>query len=538
MKTKIRNNWKAGVTVSLVSIPLSVSLAVASHASPIMGIITAVWAGMIAALFGGSNFNVVGPTGALSGILALYAIEHGAEALASVAILSGIFIYIAYLLRFEKYLVFVPGSAVHGFTLGVALIIGLNQLSFAIGTAQPSHERFIDNVSAAFAAAPSGSGAVFGIFAVALALLFVWKRWAPNFPGAIVIAPLGIVLGYLATIGTVAINIPTLGSLYPDIRGTLYLPHTLSFAPEMFGPALTIALVAILETMISAKIADGMTQTKHHRRKEIRGLSLANIASGIMGGIPATAALARTSLNIHTGASSYMSAVISSVCIASISLFFLAYFQYIPLAIIAAILVYVAVQMVEVEHFKRMFRYDRSHFYVSLLVVFATVYIDPMIGIMLGVGISVLLLSEKLSRGQFDLIINDQNRNIIEHISGDRLMQIIKNSDTAVYSIKGLLCYINSEAHIHRFSEHLNGSKHIILRLRSVYYIDTDGVEAISEIIRIVRSRGKQIYITSVSPIIVHMLDKNPEFQKLKAEGRVFAKSADVLRHLGYQIPS
>lgn len=501
-----------------------------------MGIITAVWAGIIAALFGGSNYNVVGPTGALSGILALYAITHGAQSLASIAIVSGILIYIAYLLRFERYLVFVPGSAIQGFTLGVAFIIALNQISFAIGTAQPAREHFIDNVIAALRAAPSGSGLVFSIFLAALAVLFLFKKYVPNFPGAIVVAPAGILLGYFSTSGTLALHLPTLGALYPNIRGALYLPHALSFSGEMIAPAFTIALVAILETMISAKIADGMTKTKHHRRKEIRGLSLANIASGLMGGIPATAALARTSLNIHTGATSYISAVISSVCVGIISVFLLGYFQYIPLAIIAAILVYVAIQMVEVEHFKRMFKYDRNHFYVSLAVVFATVYVDPMMGIMLGVGASVLLLSEKLSRGQFNLIINDQNKKISEHISGDRLMHIIKDSDAAVYSIKGLLCYINSEAHIHRFTDHLHGSKHIILRLRSVYYIDADGVEAISEIIHVVKSRGKQIYLTSVSPIIEHMLDKNPDYQQLKAEGRVFAKSADVLRHLGYEI--
>lgn len=140
-------NWKSGLTVSLVAIPLSISLAVASHASPVVGILTAIWAGLVAALMGGSNYNVVGPTGALSGILASYAILHGSETLATVALLSGVIIYLAYVFRLHKYLVFVPGSAIHGFTLGVAFIIGLGQLNFALGiTGLTAHEKFIDNL--------------------------------------------------------------------------------------------------------------------------------------------------------------------------------------------------------------------------------------------------------------------------------------------------------------------------------------------------------------------------------------------------------
>ena len=147
MFSRMKNNWKSGVTVALVSIPLSISLAVASQTSPVVGIVTAIWAGLITSLFGGSNFNIVGPTGALSGILASYAIVHGAPSLAMVAIVSGIFILIAYVFQLEKYLKFIPSSAVHGFTLGVACIIALNQANFALGiNGLEKHERFIDNL--------------------------------------------------------------------------------------------------------------------------------------------------------------------------------------------------------------------------------------------------------------------------------------------------------------------------------------------------------------------------------------------------------
>ncbi len=145
---RLKQNWKAGVTVSLVSIPLSVSLAIAAGATPVAGIITAIWAGFFAALLGGSNFNIVGPTGALSGILATYAFLHGAQSLALLAIATGIIILISWILRLERYLVFIPANTIQGFTLGVAFIIGMNQLNFALGLPKlPGHEKFVDNMN-------------------------------------------------------------------------------------------------------------------------------------------------------------------------------------------------------------------------------------------------------------------------------------------------------------------------------------------------------------------------------------------------------
>ena len=533
----MKRNWRSGVTVSLVSIPLSVSLAVASQASPVVGIVTAIWAGLIASIFGGSNFNIVGPTGALSGIIALYVIKYGAGMLAPLAILSGVFILIAYLLRLERYLVFIPGSAIHGFTLGVAFIIGLNQWNFAFGlSGLTKHEKFIENLWESISHTLAFSPIVFLVFALSLGFLFLIRKITKKLPGAVILAPMGIFLGYLTTTGMLPFVLPTLNSLYPNIDVNLFIPYTLSFNTGMVVPALAIALVAIIETMVSAKIADGMTRTKYHRRHEMRGLAFANIASGLFGGMPATAALARTSLNVKTGATHKMSATISSVSIILISLVFLGYFKYIPLAVIGAILVFVAVQMVEGEHYKRMFLHDRKNFYVSLMVAFITVYEDPILGIVFGVGVALLLLVEKLSRGQFDLIINDQNNKVVGHVTGERLDEIVKGTNTIVYTIAGLLCYVNSEAHLERFHGSLNEYENIVIRMRGVYYIDIDGVETIDEIIRAIKSQGKNVYLTSINPTIAPLMRESEMYRELKQHGHVFEKSADALRHLGFDV--
>lgn len=534
--SKLKANWKSGLTVSLVSIPLSVSLAVASHASPVMGIVTAVWAGLVASFFGGSNFNIVGPTGALSGILATYAIAHGQESLAVLAIVSGVFILLAYFFHLERYLVFVPGSAIHGFTLGVAFIIGLNQLNFAFGlTGLKPQEKFIENVIQSLVHVDSASLLAVVIFLLSLLVLFLFKKFVPRLPGAIVLAPVGILFGYLTANNFLPLAVQTLDSIYPNIHLALFLPYKLSVDSSILVPAFAVALVAILETMISAKIADGMTKTKYNQRKEMSGLGLANIASGLMGGMPATAALARTSLNVKTQANDKMSATISSLAVAIISLFLLGYFKYIPLPVIAAILVFVAIQMVEFEHFKRMFKFDRTNFYVSMVVAFVTIYEDPIVGIMFGVAISSIMLLEKISRGQFDLVINDKHK-MIGHVSGEYLQKTVKGSNTVVYSTRGMLCYINCEAHLNRIQDRLKGAKNIILRLRSVYYIDMDGVETIDEIIRTVQAQGMKIFITGVSPIVAEMLNESAAYRELIEKGMVYEHSTQALTSLGFKL--
>ncbi len=533
----LKSNWKSGLTVSLVSIPLSVSLAVASQTSPVVGIITAIWAGLLAAILGGSSFNIVGPTGALSGILAAYALSHGADSLSMLAIVAGVFILVAYVLQLEKYLTFIPASTMHGFTLGVAFIIGLNQLNFAFGlTGLATHEKFIDNLAESLAHISSSSLITLAVFLAFLIGLFAFQKFLPKIPGAIILAPLGIVLGYLSTTGIIPVQLLTLGAKYQDIVPALFIAPKLSFEGSLIVPAITVALIAILETMISAKIADGMTKTKHNKRKEMFGLGIANLASGFMGGIPATAALARTSLNIKTGATSKMSAAISSIAIVLISFILLTYFKFIPLAVIAAILVFVAIRMVETEHFLRMFKIDKKSFFISMAVAFVTIYEDPIIGILFGTAVALLMFMENLSKGQFELVINNANKEIVDKISGNELEEVPGHADTLVYSIKGQLAYINGQAHISRFEHKLNGSKNIIIRMRELYFIDLDGVDALEEIGEIVGNLHKQVYLTGINPLIENMLKESRFYQQVKASGHIFAKTSDALKSLGYQV--
>lgn len=543
--SKIKTNWKAGFTVSLVSIPLAVSLAVAAGSTPVAGIITAIWAGLFAGLFGGSNFNIVGPTGALSGLLATYALIHGAESLAILAIATGVITIIAWLLKLERYLVFVPASTVQGFTLGVAFIIALNQFNFAFGLINlPKHESFIANVLESFRHINETSVTSLLIFLIFFAGMFlvekIWKllQSVPRIPAAALLAPVGIVLGYLSENDFVSFKFETLGSRFTDIAPKLFLPISFdfNFDKSLIVAAVTVALIAILETMLSAKIADAMTKTKHDKRKEMLGLGLANIFSGLAGGIPATAALARTSLNIKSGATHKASAVINAIMVATISIFFLSYFKYIPLPVIAAILVVVAFRMVEREHFKRMYDVDRKSFMIAILVATITIVEDPIIGILVGTTFSLFLFLDTLSRGQFDLIINDVNNKIVGRLSGDKIDQITHDSHTLVYSIKGHLTYVDGQAHLSRFESGINGYENVVLRLRELYFIDLDGIDAFDEIVGIIESRKKNVFITGTNDLIMHMLRQSHKFNELEKANKVFPHTADALKALGFNL--
>ncbi len=517
---KLRENWKSGFAVSLVSIPLAVSLAVASHATPVMGVITAIWAGLIASIFGGSNYNIIGPTGALSGILAAYSITFGQGVLPTLAIIAGSMIFVAYIFKLERYLIFVPASTINGFVLGVSLIIIFNQINFAFGLSNlPTHESFVQNVLESLRHLPDGSLTTFLIFTVFSVILLILIKKIPNIPGAIIISPFGILLGYLATQKLIPLQLQTLETKFANLHPKLFLATDFVFSPKLIIPALTVSIIAILETMISARIADGMTKTKHNKNKEMLGLSLANITCGLAGGIPATAALARTTLNIRSGGTHKISSGISSIFIILISFIFLGYFKFMPLAVIGAILTVVSIRMIEMEHFIKMFKVDKTNFILAIIVAIVTVLEDPIIGILLGASVSMLLFMNKLSKGQYELTESGLKT---EAIPEKTSQSASSRQETLVYSIKGELAYINAQAHVARFEKQIPLHKNIILELKHLHFIDQDGINALEEIIELLQSKNKTVAISGASNIVLKMLEESKIFNSLKPKGLVF----------------
>ena len=378
--------------------------------------------------------------------------------------------------------------------MGVACIIICNQLNFALGLSNiPIHETFVANIAETFKNLTSSTPEAIVIFVITLALLFLLARILPHIPGAIIISPFAIGLGYWVSTTTTGISLTTLQSKFSSLQPHLTLPITIKFSFSLILPALTIAVISVLETLISARIADGMTKTKHNQSKEMLGLSMANIVSGLAGGIPATAALARTTLNIKSGCTHKISAGISSIAIVIISFIFLGYFKYMPLPVIAAILTVVGIRMIEFKQVKKMYVQDKTQFIIAMLVASVTVLEDPIVGIFFGAITSMVLFMKNHSHGQFEI-----NRNSMAQPPALPLLE----PDTLVYSIKGSFAYINAQSHIHQVEKRITQHKNFVLDLRSVSFIDHDGLEACEEIVDLLKREKKSVHIIGAPEMI------------------------------------
>jgi len=398
-------NLKPGVTVSLVSLPLSVSLALASGATPVQGIITACWAGLVSAAFGGSHYNVVGPTGALSGILSYYSVKYGPAIQPLLAVITGFMCVLVWLSGVYKYLVFIPGAVMHGFTMGVAFIISANQINFALGLPKlKRHPLFLENLAESFANAGKSAVSAIAFFAVGLAALLVLSRRYPRVPWAVVLAAIGIVIGSSADAAGSAVP-QTIRTQYGDLSLALVqispvfnngVPNTdtaeaaLTTWFDLLRGALSITAVAVLETLISARIADRLTKTLFDSRQEVLSVGLANLASGATGGLPATAALARTALNIKSGATSRAAGIVNGVSLIILSTVLFDQFKFLPLPVVAAILCNTAYRMLEVDEIVLLARTDPAMFTVAVVTALICIVEDPTMGIVYGTGLAMV----------------------------------------------------------------------------------------------------------------------------------------------------
>lgn len=536
LKENFKNNWKSGVSVALVSIPLSLSLAIAAGASPMTGIITAVWAGLVGGIVGGSQFNIIGPAGALTGILIGYSLLYSPAILPFLTIASGLIILIIYFCKLQRYLIFVPSSVVHGFTLGVALTIAFGQLNSALGlNGMSPHESVLANILESMKHFLLINWSALIPFCLSIGLLFIIAKYKPNWPNSIIVAILGILFGYFSIHGFLPFHFQTIGTKYPGLSGNLFvLPHLANlFSNTSFSvlsgfaqialivkASSVIAFVAVLETLISAKTADGMTKTKFNQDREVLGVGLANIASGIFGGLPASGVFARTALNVKSGARSSFSQVINAVAVGFISLAFILEFNYLPLSITASILVYAAIRMIAGEHFKRMYRLDKSAFWLALVVATLTFVYDATTGIIVGALASLLIFANKFSQTNFNRAEESE-----DYAPED------ENEKVIIYRFAGALTYFNAQNHVEHISRIIS-RKPMVLNFRYLHHIDVDGYEALDEIVEILEHRHQEIYLTGVKPERRNVLNTHPWFIRLVAEKKLYVSNDKLMASL------
>lgn len=545
----VKENWKAGLTVALISVPLSIALSVASGAGPLPGIITGIWATLIAGIFCGSNYNIIGSAGALTTVLFAATLAAplglGAAALPILAMASGLIILAIWAIRADRFLYYIPSSVMYGFAGGVAFLIAASQLFDATGlSALKRTGTFIGDIELYIAHAAETSGPAVGTFILFLVFILVWKRAIKRVPAVIPAAVLGIFFGWFEANFT-SLNLISLGDKFGSFTASLSLPVAWDAIPlilanrEMLlfilNAAGLIALIAVLETLITAQIADKITKTQFSSRKELFGLALANIGSGAMGGLPATGVFIRTGANIKAGATHRTSAMVAAIATAVISLAVLPFFSYIPMAVIAAILVNTAIGLIEVHKFVEFFVREKESFAVAILVLALTVLEDAGIAVLIGAILALLLFANRVSRGYFDVVFNYPDGSKEENRQA-KVLSIPKDATYSfiTYSIAGFLGYIDSTRHAANF-RHLVRAQNVpvvIVRLRNLFSIDFEGEEMLAQAIEDLEASGKRVYLTSASEQVRERLMHFPAIASLASEGRFCTKAEEAIAQI------
>ncbi len=544
----ISKNWKSGITVALISVPLSIALSISSGAGPIPGLITGVWATGIAAIFCSNNYNIIGAAGALTTVLFAVQLDAahglGPAILPLLAIATGLILFVVWLLGASKFLYFIPSSVMYGFAAGVAISIAAGQLFDATGLILKRTGTFLGDTWLFAHHVGQINMTAFIVFTVSLALILILKRFVKQIPAIIPVAVLGIIFGALEK-NFFPLNLQLLSDKFGSLHGTLaQVPHLDTIATvlrdhamlySLFETAALIAVIGILETLITAKLADKITRTESSSGREIFGLALANIGSGVMGGLPATGVFIRTGANIKAGATHRTSALIASLLTALIALVVLPFFSYLPAAVVAAMLVNTAIGLIEVSLFKELWRFEKSSFWIMVLVALVTVVRNAGDAVAVGAGIALFLFINRVSHGRFDIwyrfadgtIAEEKNQRTIHFQHGKKI-------DVLTYSLAGHMGYIDAGHHAANFRHlaHSSDVAAVIVRMRNLFSLDHEGREMLAEAVEELERRGKKVYITSMSNDMLNYLTQIETFRTMREQGFFAPKASEALRLL------
>ncbi len=536
----IRANVAPGLVVGVVALPLSLALAVAVGVNPVVGLYTAAFAGLTAAVFGGSEFNVTGPTAALVPLLAHVVLVHGPGALPMVAVMSGVLLLLMSALHFGRVMRFMPGLVVTGFTAGIAVVLAFGQLNaFLAVTGTDSrlehfHERALDTLAHLGTVSPTTP--LLGVGVVLLLVSWPRVRGLSRVPG-----PLVALVGTTLLVHLLGIETPTLADKYGVLSGAFPVP-TLAFldvsvAWSLLPAAASVAALGAVESLLSAVVADSLASAdvRHDPDRELLGQGLANIVSPIMGGMPATAAIARTATGIRSGATSRVSAVVHSLTVLAATLVLAPWAGLIPLTALAAVLLVVAWNIAEVPEVWRLLRRaPRDDLVVLVSTVVITVFLDLTYAIAFGVAVSVALLLRKLVAlpAAQELLPDPTGR--IRQVTPELGELLQSRPDVTVFSLEGLLSFHSAAA----FEYELWGSEceSLVLRMKDVRAFDTTGLLTLEGVIEHRQRRGKRTMLSAAPPHVLEVLER---FGILDLVGRdnVFSATWDAVNSVPLPFP-
>ncbi|MCF0221889.1 MAG: sulfate permease [Fibrobacter sp.] len=503
-KQNLVSDLMSGVIVGILALPLAIAFAIASGVGPEQGLYTAIIAGFTISLLGGSRFQIGGPTGAF--IVIVYGIvsQYGYDGLASATLLAGIMLVIFGLAKFGAIIKFIPYPVTVGFTAGIAVIIALGQVPNFFGLTFLAKDPADAIGKIKLYASSLDTVNIYSVIigAIALAVCILWPKITNKVPGsliAIIVATVIVkVLGWDDPVNGHGVMTIGMKNHIPSGFPTPHLPNiSLDMMQKVFQPALTIAILGAIESLLSAVVADGMTSTKHRSNTELFGQGVANILSPMFGGIPATGAIARTATNIRNGAFSPISGLVHAVVLLLIMLVLGKYAEMIPMAALAAVLFQVAFNMCGYRAVIKMFKLPKSDVAVMLVAFFLTVIIDLTVAIEVGVLLAAVLFIKRMSDvAEVEAVSNAIKADDEEAAHNELARQVPKG--VVVYELAGSLFF----GAVDKFKETLNRisvkPKILILRMRSVSSIDAAGINMIEDLMNHCKADGTRLLLSGV----------------------------------------
>lgn len=506
-----RRHWArnvlAGVIVGVVALPLAMAFAIASGVKPEQGIYTAIVAGAIVSIFGGSRIQIAGPTGAFIVILAGVTAKFGVDGLLLATAMAGIILILLGVARFGGVIRFIPAPVIAGFTAGIGVIIWVGQWRDFFGLPKVGGEHFYQKVLQLLAALPQLHLATTLMACASLALMLV----SPRIPG-LKRVPAPLIAMLAATLAQALLQfdgVATIGSAFGGIpRGlpAFALP-AISFdrLVLLLPAAFTIAMLGAIESLLSAVVADNMAGTRHDSNQELIGQGIANLVAPLFGGFAATGALARTATNFRNGATGPLAGIVHSLTLVAILLLLAPLASQIPLCALAAILFVVAWNMSDVPHFLRMARSAPRSDVVVLLLTFAlTILTDLVVAVSIGV---ILAMLQFLRRMAYSVELRPQPADELR-AELQRAGLAALPAGTRVFSIEGPLFFGAVDGFERALARHDAQLSLLVIRLNHVPFMDISGLQALDEVIRHLEGRGIRVLLCEANTRVLRKLAK------------------------------
>lgn len=507
-KKQLTADALSGIVVGIVALPLAIAFAAASGVTPDKGLITAVIAGFIISFLGGSRVQIGGPTGAF--IIIVYSIveQHGVQGLMISTVLAGILLVVMGFLRLGNLLKYIPHPLIVGFTSGIALVIFSTQIRDALGMdIDKVPSLFVDKWISYFQHLHTINPYAVGITLITMLIIIYSRRIIAKIPGSF----LAIVF---MTLATHFLNLPvtTIETFFGEIPSTIQfsMPTIVwSSLPDYLEPALTIALLGAIESLLSAVVADGMISGNHRSNTELIAQGAANIMAPFFGGIPATGAIARTATNVKNGGRTPVAGIVHALVLLIIMLFVGRWAKLIPMSCLAGVLIVVAYNMSEWRSFRSILKASFFDKLVLLVTFFLTVIVDLVVAIEVGIVLSALLFMKRMADIGVKLP-NDIDNDVIDDYS-----QL--PAGVNVYEISGPLFFASAKEYAEVIKSTGIKSSTLIIRMRHVPFIDSTGLNNFKDALKIVTQQKTRVILSGVNKEVLEQLETNGVLQLLEA---------------------